>query len=77
MIQTSALLIAQTAREMFMLYWAFVFFVVSMVAAVFGFGGIADATAGAAQVMFYIFLIFFIISVVAGLSTSEGRRQLK
>ncbi|MEC9312086.1 MAG: DUF1328 domain-containing protein, partial [Pseudomonadota bacterium] len=35
-----------------MLYWAVIFFVVAIVAAVFGFGGIASASAGIAQVLF-------------------------
>lgn len=50
-----------------MLYWALVFFVVSIVAAVLGFGGVAAATAGIAQILFYIFLVLFVISLVAGL----------
>lgn len=57
----------------FMLYWALVFFVVSIVAAVFGFGGIADTSAGIAQIMFYVFLVFFVISLIAGLANGERR----
>lgn len=56
-----------------MLYWALVFFVVSIVAAVFGFGGIADTSAGIAQIMFYVFLVFFVISLIAGLANGERR----
>ncbi|MCM2281142.1 MAG: DUF1328 domain-containing protein [Bdellovibrionaceae bacterium] len=59
-----------------MLYWALVFFVVSIVAAVFGFGGVADATAGIAQILFYVFIVFFVISLIAGLA-GGGRRSLR
>jgi uncharacterized membrane protein YtjA (UPF0391 family) len=59
-----------------MLYWALVFFIVSIVAAVFGFGGISEATAGIAQILFYVFLVFFVISLVAGLA-GGGRRSLR
>ena len=54
-----------------MLYWALVFFIVSIVAAVLGFGGIAAATSGIAQILFYIFLVLFLVSLIAGLL---GRR---
>lgn len=50
-----------------MLYWALVFLVVAIVAAVFGFGGIATAAAGLAQILFFIFLVVFIVSLVFGL----------
>ena len=53
-------------KESNMLYWAAVFFVIAIVAAVFGFGGIASATAGIAKILFFIFLILFIVSLVAG-----------
>ncbi|HRY23777.1 MAG: DUF1328 domain-containing protein [Geminicoccaceae bacterium] len=47
-----------------MLYWALVFFVVAIIAAVFGFGGIASASAGIAQLLFFIFLALLVISLV-------------
>jgi uncharacterized membrane protein YtjA (UPF0391 family) len=46
-----------------MLYWAVVFFLVALVAAVFGFTGIAVAAAGFAKILFFIFLVFFVISL--------------
>ncbi len=55
-----------------MLYWALVFFVVSIASALFGFGGIASASAGIAQILFYVFLVFFVVTLIAGLAT--GRR---
>ncbi|AWI83249.1 DUF1328 domain-containing protein [Alloyangia pacifica] len=47
-----------------MLYWALLFFVVAIVAAIFGFGGIASASAGIAQVLFFIFLVLFVVTLI-------------
>ncbi len=47
-----------------MLYWAVVFFIVALVAAVFGFGGVASASAGIAQILFFVFLVGLVISLV-------------
>ncbi|HLT01407.1 MAG TPA: DUF1328 domain-containing protein [Geminicoccaceae bacterium] len=47
-----------------MLYWALVFFVVAIVAALLGFGGIAQASAGIAQILFFIFLVLLIAALV-------------
>ena len=55
-----------------MLYWALVFLVVSLVAALFGFGGIAATAAGIAQILFYIFVVLFLATLIAGLVA--GRR---
>ena len=50
-----------------MLYYAAVFFVVALIAAVFGFGGIAVGAIEIAKVLFFIFLVLFIVSLVLGL----------
>ncbi len=50
-----------------MLRWAIIFFVIALIAAVFGFGGIAATASGIAQILFYIFLILFIIALLFGL----------
>lgn len=47
-----------------MLYWTLVFFIISLVAALFGFGGIATAAAGIAQILFYIFLLLMFLSLI-------------
>ncbi len=49
-----------------MLGWALTFFIIALIAAVFGFGGIAAASAGVAKVLFFIFLVLFLISLVFG-----------
>ncbi len=50
-----------------MLYWAAVFFVIALVAAVFGFGGIAVGAAEIAKILFFIFLVIFIVTAIFGL----------
>lgn len=50
-----------------MLYYALVFFIVALIAALFGFGGIAAAATGIAQILFYIFIILFLVSLLIGL----------
>lgn len=55
-----------------MLNWAVSFLVVAIIAAVFGFGGIAATAVDMARIVFFIFLILFLVSMVVGLIT--GRR---
>ena len=50
-----------------MLHYALVFFVVALIAAIFGFTGIAVGAAEIAKVLFFIFLVLFVVSLVAGL----------
>ncbi len=51
-----------------MLYWTITFFVVALIAAVFGFTGISTAAAGIAKVLFFVFLILFVIGLVANMT---------
>ena len=55
-----------TPSEAAMLYWAAVFFIIAIIAAVFGFGGVYAAAASIAQVLFFIFLVLFVVSLLAG-----------
>ena len=50
-----------------MLYYALIFLAVAMVAAIFGFGGIAVAAVGISKILFFVFLILFVASGVFGL----------
>ena len=50
-----------------MLHYALVFFVVALIAAVFGFGGIAVGAIEIAKVLFYIFVVVFLITLLLGL----------
>jgi uncharacterized membrane protein YtjA (UPF0391 family) len=50
-----------------MLRWALGFFLVAILAAVLGFGGIAVAAAGIARILFFLFLVLFLVALVGGL----------
>ena len=39
-----------------MLYYALLFFIIAIIAAVFGFGGIASGAMAIAQILFWVFL---------------------
>jgi len=47
-----------------MLNYAWIFLVISIVAAAFGFGGLSEASAGIFEALFYVFLAIFIASLV-------------
>ena len=48
-----------------MLHYAVVFFIIALIAAVFGFGGIAAGAVGIAKVLFFVFLILAAVSFIA------------
>jgi len=50
-----------------MLRLALFFLVVSIVAAFFGFGGIAVASAELARILFFIAIVIFVVLLIAGL----------
>lgn len=50
-----------------MLTWALIFFIVAVIAGVFGFTNIAAGAAVIARFLFALFLIFFLIAVVAAI----------
>jgi uncharacterized membrane protein YtjA (UPF0391 family) len=58
--------------EIFMLRWALIFLVVAMVAALFGFGGIAASAEGIARILFFIFLVLFLVGLLLGLMGGRG-----
>ncbi len=49
-----------------MLHYAVVFFVIALIAAVFGFTGIAVGAAEIAKVLFFIFLVIFLVTLLFG-----------
>lgn len=49
-----------------MLKWTIAFLIIAVIAAVFGFGGIAEGAADIAQLLFYIFLVLFLLSIIFG-----------
>lgn len=51
-----------------LLKWALAFFVISLIAALFGFGGIAEGSADIARVLFFIFLVLCAVLFILGLT---------
>jgi uncharacterized membrane protein YtjA (UPF0391 family) len=49
-----------------MLSWSITFLIIAIIAAVLGFGGIAGAATGIAQVLFGLFLVLFVVSLFFG-----------
>jgi uncharacterized membrane protein YtjA (UPF0391 family) len=54
-------------KELTMLHYAVVFLVIALIAALFGFGGIASGAMGLAKILFLVFLALAVISFVVGL----------
>jgi uncharacterized membrane protein YtjA (UPF0391 family) len=50
-----------------LLQWALIFLVVAIVAAFFGFGGVAGTAMGGAQMLFYAAIAIFVIMAIVGL----------
>jgi uncharacterized membrane protein YtjA (UPF0391 family) len=57
-----------------MLKWAAIFFVISMIAALFGFTDVAAGAAQVAKVLFYICLAIFAVFLVLGLTVAQKIR---
>ena len=57
-----------------MLTWTLTFLVVAIIAAVFGFGGIASGATAIAQVCFFFFLVAFLAGVIWRLAMGRSSR---
>lgn len=55
-----------------MLHYALVFFLIAVVAAIFGFGGIAAGAVEIAKILFFLFLVLFVVSLVLGIIRRGG-----
>ncbi len=55
-----------------LLRWTLIFLVIALIAAVFGFGGIAVEFAMIGKILFFVFLVLFVVSLFFG----RGRRGL-
>jgi uncharacterized membrane protein YtjA (UPF0391 family) len=49
-----------------MLRYAVIFFIIAIIAAVFGFGGIAAGATEIAKVLFFIFVVIFLVTLLMG-----------
>lgn len=54
-------------KERFMLHYSVVFLVIALIAAVFGFGGIAAGAVEIAKILFVIFAVMAVVSFVVSL----------
>jgi uncharacterized membrane protein YtjA (UPF0391 family) len=53
-------------KEPFMIKWAIIFFIVSVVAGFFGFTGVAAGARSIAKVLFFIAIVIFLIILIFG-----------
>ena len=56
-----------------MLYWAILFLIIALVAGFLGFGGVASAATGVAQIFFYLFLAVFLLTLIIGATRRDTR----
>lgn len=54
-----------------MLKWAIIFAVISLLAGLFGFSGVAAGAAGISKVLFGLTLVLFLIFLVLGLTVAK------
>jgi uncharacterized membrane protein YtjA (UPF0391 family) len=55
-----------------LLKWALIFLVISLIAALFGFGGISEGAADIAKVLFFIFVVICVILFLLGAFTYKA-----
>ena len=54
-----------------MLSWAVTFFLIALIAAILGFGGVAGVAAGFAKFLAMLFAVLFVASLVYGIVTGR------
>lgn len=54
-----------------MLRWAATFLIIAILAAFFGFGGVANASTDIAKVLFFLFVVGFIITGLLGIAGAK------
>jgi uncharacterized membrane protein YtjA (UPF0391 family) len=50
-----------------LLYWAFAFLVIALVAAALGFGGLSGTAMSGAQMLFWVAIVLFVVSALVGI----------
>src|SRR5438132_13946645 len=64
-----------------MLKWALFFFIISIIAALFGFTGIAAPAAGIAKILFFIFIVIYVLflasALMAGIAIVSRQASLR
>jgi uncharacterized membrane protein YtjA (UPF0391 family) len=59
-------------RRLTMLHYAVVFLIIALIAAIFGFGGIASGAVGIAKILFFVFVVMAVITFVMSLLKKKG-----
>jgi uncharacterized membrane protein YtjA (UPF0391 family) len=54
--------------------WAAAFFILAVIAAIFGFGGLAAGMSFIAEILFFIFIVAFVFTLI-GEIVSRSRRE--
>jgi uncharacterized membrane protein YtjA (UPF0391 family) len=55
-----------------LLYWAVLFLIIAVIAAAFGFGGVAGTAMGGAQLLFWVAIVLLVLSLIGSL-VGRGR----
>ena len=63
---TSAVKVSNTGKEDTMLHYAVTFFIIALVAAILGFGGIAGSAIEIAKILFFVFLVLSVVVFIFG-----------
>jgi uncharacterized membrane protein YtjA (UPF0391 family) len=58
--------LSKTKTQNTMIRWTVIFLIIAIIAAIFGFGGIAASAAYFAKVIFFIAVVIFLVSLIAG-----------
>jgi uncharacterized membrane protein YtjA (UPF0391 family) len=56
-----------------MLKWSAIFLVIAIIAAIFGFGGIAEGASSIAQILFTIFVVLFVLALILGVTVFKRK----
>jgi uncharacterized membrane protein YtjA (UPF0391 family) len=49
-----------------LLYWAAVFFVIAIVAGLFGFSGVEHGAVDISKTLFFVFVVLFLLALISG-----------
>ena len=55
-----------------MLHWVIILFILAIISGLLGFGVLASAAAGMAQILFFVFLVLFVLSLIGHSSRTRG-----
>ena len=61
-----AVKVSNTGKEDAMLHYAVTFFIIALVAAILGFGGIAGSAIEIAKILFFVFLVLSLVVFIFG-----------